>query len=40
MIEESMPFGGIAMSGWCKELSRHSLDKHRNVKAVWIDTGS
>ena len=39
-FDPAMPFGGSKMSGWGKELSRHSIDEYVHVKAVWINTGS
>jgi aldehyde dehydrogenase (NAD+) len=35
-FDPAMPFGGMKMSGWGKELSGHSLDSYLNVKAVWV----
>jgi aldehyde dehydrogenase (NAD+) len=37
-FDPAMPFGGSKMSGWGKELSRHSIDEYLNVKGVWINT--
>jgi aldehyde dehydrogenase (NAD+) len=39
-FDPAMPFGGSKMSGWGKELSRHSIDEYIHVKGVWINTGS
>jgi aldehyde dehydrogenase (NAD+) len=39
-FDPAMPFGGSKMSGWGKELSRHSIDEYVHVKAVWINTAS
>jgi acyl-CoA reductase-like NAD-dependent aldehyde dehydrogenase len=39
-FDPTMPFGGSKMSGWGKELSRHSIDEYIQVKGVWINTGS
>jgi aldehyde dehydrogenase (NAD+) len=39
-FDPAMPFGGSKMSGWGKELSRHSIDEYVHVKGVWINTGS
>jgi aldehyde dehydrogenase (NAD+) len=39
-FDPAMPLGGSQMSGWGKELSRHSIDEYVHVKGVWINTGS
>jgi aldehyde dehydrogenase (NAD+) len=38
VLEPAMPFGGVKMSGWGRELGMHSLDEYLNVKSVWIRT--
>jgi aldehyde dehydrogenase (NAD+) len=37
-FDPAMPFGGCKMSGG-REISIHSLDEYRNIKAVWVKTG-
>jgi aldehyde dehydrogenase (NAD+) len=38
LFDPAVPFGGYRMSGWGREMGRHSLDEYLNVKSVWIDT--
>ena len=35
----SVPFGGIKMSGYGRDKSRHALDKYSDLKTTWISYG-
>jgi aldehyde dehydrogenase (NAD+) len=37
-FDPAMPFGGFKMSGWGRELSKHSIDEYTNLKAIWINS--
>jgi aldehyde dehydrogenase (NAD+) len=37
-FDPAVPFGGLKMSGFGKELDQNALDEYLNVKSVWIGT--
>jgi aldehyde dehydrogenase (NAD+) len=37
-FDPAVPFGGVKMSGWGKELGADSLDAYFNTKSVWMST--
>lgn len=37
-LDPAVPFGGMKMSGWGRELSGYSLEEYLDIKAVWIRT--
>jgi len=39
LFDPASPFGGFKMSGFGRDLGRHSLREYTQVKSVWIATG-
>jgi aldehyde dehydrogenase (NAD+) len=38
VVDPAIPFGGMKMSGWGKDLGMQSVEDYLTVKAVWINT--
>lgn len=38
VVDPAVPFGGMKMSGWGKDLGLQSVEDYLTVKAVWIST--
>ncbi len=36
----SVPFGGVRLSGFGRDKSRHALDEYSDLKTTWINYGS